>query len=166
MIEVRRVRPEEYAEAGDVTASAWGPLGSTDDQEWLSFRARVADVAGRDAVAAVYVATEGDRILGSVTLEMGDRIVDEENPAPLAPDEAHVRVLGVAPAARRRAVGQILMSHCANVARQDGKVRLTLNTSVKNSSAQSFYEAIGYMRLTDLELEDGTILCSYELKLR
>lgn len=69
MIEVRRVRPEEYVDAGEVTASAWGPTGSLEDQGWLSFRARIADVASRDAVAAVYIAAEGDRILGSVTLE-------------------------------------------------------------------------------------------------
>jgi ribosomal protein S18 acetylase RimI-like enzyme len=58
------------------------------------------------------------------------------------------------------------MSHCANVAREAGKARLTLNTSDNNASAQNFYEAIGYMRLTDLELDDGSKLCSYELKLR
>jgi ribosomal protein S18 acetylase RimI-like enzyme len=166
VIEVRRVRPEEYVDAGEVTASAWGPTGPLEDKGWLSFRARISDVAGRDAIAVVYVATEGDRILGSVTLEMGDRIVDEENSAPLAPDEAHVRVLGVAPAARRRAVGQILMTHCANVARENGKARLTLNTSVKNLAAQNFYETIGYKRLPDIELESGSKLCSYEFNLR
>jgi ribosomal protein S18 acetylase RimI-like enzyme len=166
VIEVRRVRPEEDVVAGEVTASAWGPAGSPEDQEWLSFRARISDVTSRDAVAIVYIATEDNCILGSVTLEMEDRIGDEENLTPLAIDEAHVRVLGVAPAARRRGVGQILMSHCADVARRNGKARLTLNTSVKNSSAQSFYQAIGYVRLTDLELEDGSKLCSYELKLR
>jgi ribosomal protein S18 acetylase RimI-like enzyme len=132
----------------------------------MSFRTRIADVASRDAVAAVYIATEDDRILGSVTLELEDRIVDGENSAPLAPDEAHVRVLGVTPAARRRAVGQILMNHCATLARQNGKARLTLNTSVKNVAAQSFYETIGYTRLPDIELGDGSRLCSYELKLR
>lgn len=164
-IEVRRVRPEEYADAGDVTASAWG-LGSPEDQEWSSFRERIADVASRDAVANVFIATDGDRILGSVTLEMEGRIGDEENSTPLLPDEAHVRVLGVAPGASRRGVGQLLMRYCADVARQNGKTRLTLNTSVKNSTAQAFYEAIGYKRLTDLELEDGSKLCSYELNLR
>lgn len=166
MIEVRRVRPEEYVDAGEVTASAWGTTGSLEDRRWVSFRARIADVASRDAVAAVYIATEDDRILGSVTLEMQDRIVDEENSAPLAPEEAHVRVLGVAPAERRRAVGQMLMRHSANVARQNGKVRLTLNTSVKNLVAQRFYETIGYVRLPDIELEDGPRLCAYVLNLR
>ena len=37
-----------------------------------------------------------------MTLELEDRIGDEENPTPLLPDEAHVRLLGVAPGALRR----------------------------------------------------------------
>lgn len=166
MIEVRRVCAEEYVDAGEVTASAWTPTGSLEDKGWLSFRARVADVASRDTVAAVYVATEDGRILGSVTLETEKRVVDKEDSTTLSPEEAHVRVLGVAPEARRRGVGRVLMSHCADVARKNGKARLTLNTSSKNVLAQNFYESIGYMRLSDIELADGSILCSYELNLR
>jgi hypothetical protein len=84
MIEVRRVRPDEYADAGEVTASAWQPIGSPDDPNWLAFRARVADIALRDRIASVYVATEGGHILGSVTLEVDARLADEDNPAPVA----------------------------------------------------------------------------------
>ena len=101
MIEVRRVRPDEYAEAGRATASAWQPIASPDDPAWLAFRSRIADVAGRDAAATVYVAIDDGRIVGSVTLEMSDRITDGDNPTALAPDEAHVRVLAVTPEARR-----------------------------------------------------------------
>ena len=84
----------------------------------------------------------------------------------LDPKNVPALMLGVAPGASRRGVGQLLMRYCADVARQNGKTRLTLSTSVKNSTAQAFYEAIGYKRLTDLELEDGSKLCSYELNLR
>jgi ribosomal protein S18 acetylase RimI-like enzyme len=58
------------------------------------------------------------------------------------------------------------MSHCADVARQNGKARLTLNTSLKNVTAQNFYESIGYVRLSNIQSANGSILCSYELKLR
>ena len=165
MIEVRRVRPDEYADAGEVTASAWQPIGSPDDPSWLAFRARVADIALRDRIASVYVATEGGHILGSVTLEVDARLADEDNPAPLAPDEAHVRLLAVTPAARRRGVGACLMSQCASVARERGKARLTLNTAEGNVTAQRFYEAIGFVRLANIVRDDGTALRSYGLTL-
>jgi len=113
VLEVRRVHPDEYADAAEVTASVWQPMGLPDDPGWLALRARVADIAGRDAVACVYVANEGSRILGSVTLELNDRVTDEDYPTPLAPDEAHVRLLAVTPAARRLGVGARLVSHCA-----------------------------------------------------
>ncbi len=164
MIEVRRVRPDEYLDAGEVTASAWEPAEALDEERWLSFRSQVADIAGRDSVAFVYVATNGGRILGSVTLETGRRI-DSENPKPLAPQEAHVRVLGVTPEARRQGDAGLLMNYCADVARRQGKDTLTLNTSVENAVAQSFYEAIGYVRLPDVDLKDGSRVCAYELNL-
>lgn len=157
--------PDEYADAGELTASAWHPMGSPDDPSWLAFRAYVADIAGRDAIAWVYVATEDGRILGSVTLELNDRVADEDNPTPRAPDEAHVRFLAVTPAARRLGVGARLMSHCALVARQNGKARLTLNTSEGNTTAQRFYEAIGFARLPDMIGQDGSTLRAYEFGL-
>jgi hypothetical protein len=54
-------------------------------------------------------------------------------------------------------------SHCASVAHQNGKARLTLNTSEGNATAQRFYEAIGFARLPDMIREDGSTLRAYEL---
>ncbi len=101
-------------------------------------------------------------MLGSVTLELDARIADSDNPGALATDEAHVRLLAVAPVARRLGVGRTLMEHCAAVARDRGKARLTLNTSQGNIPAQRFYEAIGFVRLPGRPLRDGSALCSYE----
>ena len=80
---------------------------------------------------------------------MSDRITDGDNPTALAPDEAHVRVRGDARGAHPHGVGERLMSHCASVARTKGKSRLTLNTSEANTTAQRFYEAIGFVRLPE-----------------
>ena len=161
MITIRRVRRAEYVEAGEVTASAWPPQGDLATAEWIEFHDRVADVAGRDAVAPVFIAILEGRIVGSVTLELRSRVADPDNPAPLASDEAHVRLLAVAPEARRRGVATALMEHCVETARREGKARLTLNTSAHNLGAQSFYEAIGFRRVDDARA-DGTAALSYE----
>jgi hypothetical protein len=79
VIEIRRVRPEEYVDVGVVTASAWVPRCSIDDREWRSFRDRIADVASRDILSAVYIATEAGLILGSVTLETAERVGELDN---------------------------------------------------------------------------------------
>lgn len=57
------------------------------------------------------------------------------------------------------------MRHCASVARQQGKARLTLNTSEGNATAQAFYESIGFAPLPNVVRDDGSTLRAYELKL-
>ena len=163
MISVRRVHPAEYVEAGEITASAWSPREPIETAEWIGFHDRVADVAGRDAVAPVFVAVIEGKIVGSVTLELESRVTDQANPALLGSDEAHVRLLAVAPEARRRGVATALMAHCVATARREGKARLTLNTSAHNAGAQSFYQAIGFQRRNDEVPADGSALVSYEL---
>ncbi len=160
------MRPAEYVEAGQITASAWSPKEPFETAEWTKFRDRVADVAGRDAVAPVFIAVMEGKIVGSVTLELESRVADPANPSPLRSDEAHVRLLAVAPESRRRGVATALMTHCVATARREGKARLTLNTSVHNAGAQRFYEAIGFQRRNDEVLADGSTLASYELDVR
>lgn len=164
MIEIRPVRPDEFAEAGRITASAWQPAGDADER-WLRFSARIADVAGRADITSVFVAVEGGRILASVTLELDGRMPDDVNPAPLRPGEAHIRLLGVAPEARRRGIARMLMEHCMRVAREHGKERLTLNTWSRNFGAQALYESMGFSRGEDIVAPTGFRAFTYEYAL-
>lgn len=64
-----------------------------------------------------------------------------------------------------------LVAYSTNAGLQSGpnrmlKVGPNQVITLRNSTAQSFYEALGYVRLADLELKDGSKLCQYELKLR
>ena len=64
------------------------------------------------------VAVEDGRVLGSLTLELDGRVRDEgeEGQRPLEPQEAHIRMLGVDPAARARGVARALMAESESVA--------------------------------------------------
>lgn len=165
MIEIHEVKPEEFEEAGRITASAWQRWDGADPEAWETFRQHIADVASRAQVGSVFVASKNRQILGSVTLELTERLPDEDNPGPLAKDEAHVRLLGVAPAARRRGVGRLLMEHCISVARAHGKHRLTVNTGDRNVAAQALYEGMGFVRGSDTGRPNGLIIRSYQLTL-
>ena len=92
-IEIREARPEEYAETGVVTANAYREFFS--ETEPHSYLEEIADVAGRAPRTTILVAVDGDRIVGSATLELDGRT--SEDAGPLAPDEAHIRMLGVDP---------------------------------------------------------------------
>jgi ribosomal protein S18 acetylase RimI-like enzyme len=54
--------------------------------------------------------------------------------------------LYVAPSARQRGVGHALLEAAAERGRRDGKLRMSLSTARTNLTAQSLYEALGWVR--------------------
>lgn len=161
--EVRDVRPVEYTEAGRVTALAYREFVGPTESDLDAYLDRIADVAGRAQRTRVLISAEGDSILGSVTLEMSERAEGEGDPLP--EHEAHVRMLGIHPGARRRGVARALMEACIEEARAAGKSLLTLNTTQRMKAAQAMYESMGFKREPDRVLPDGFCLFSYSLRL-
>jgi ribosomal protein S18 acetylase RimI-like enzyme len=162
-IEVRRALPQEYEEAGRVTALAYQEFVRPEDADWDRYLDRIADVGGRAGRTVVLVAVEDGRILGSGTLELEGRTEEGEPPVP--PDEAHLRMLGVHPEARRRGVARMLLDASMDEARRAGKRRLTLNTTHRMRAAQAMYEAFGFERMEDRVFPDGFVLLGYQKRL-
>lgn len=162
-IEVREVHPEEHAEAGAVTADSYREFVEAGGADWQEYLERIADVKGRATQAIVLVATEDGRILGTVTLELDGRIDDDHGT--LAPDEAHIRMLGVHPDARGRGIGALLMSASEARARTAGRTLVTLNTAGRMEAAQRMYESLGYERGEDWNVSEEFVLLSYSKRL-
>ncbi len=165
-ITIREARPEEYAEAGDVTAAAYAEFVRPEDADWRAYVEELRDVRSRAARAVVLVAVEDasdsndGRILGTLTLELSARI-DVDSP-PLPEDAAHVRMLGVLPEARRLGVARSLMEEAERRARAAGKTRLTLHTTERMKAAQKMYDSLGFSRAPDRVFPDGFVLLGYE----
>lgn len=159
-IEVRQARPEEYEEAGRVTAMAYREFVPAGNEDWQAYLRRIADVAERARRTTILVAAEGGRILGSATLELSTR-TDPDGDRPLRPEEAHVRMLGVDPDARRQGVARALMDACLELAGRAGKTLLTLHTTGRMRAAQGMYESLGFERGEDRVFPDGFVLLSY-----
>lgn len=167
-IEIREVRPDEYAEAGRATADSYREFATPGRAGWDDYLIRLADVADRVQRTTILVAVDGGHILGTVTLELEGRTDagrEGSESGPLEPGEAHVRMLGVAPDARGRGVGRLLMDACVAESRRAGKTLLTLNTTERMKIAQSMYESMGFRRTEDVVFPDGFVLMSYELPL-
>jgi ribosomal protein S18 acetylase RimI-like enzyme len=159
-VKVREARPDELAEAGEVTALAYREYVRPGETAWEEYLEHLADARGRATVATVLVAVEDGRVLGTASLELGERI-DDDDP-PLEPDEAHVRMLGVHPDARRRGVARALMDACFDRARSAGRTRMTLATTHRMRIAQRMYEGMGFRRGPDRAFPDGFVLLTYE----
>ena len=159
-MEVREIRPDEHDEAGRVTALAYREFVLPGETSWEEYLEEIADVTGRAGRSLVLVAVEDERILGSATLEFGERI-DDEDP-PLAADEAHIRMLGVDPDARGRGVASALIDSCFDRARRAGRSRMTLHTTERMPIARGMYERMGFHRLEDRVFPDGFVLLTFE----
>ena len=162
-IEVREATVDEHAEAGRVTAEAYREFVRPGDSDWNRYLQRIADVTDRAGRTTVLIAIEEGAILGSLTLELQGRVRDEsdEEHRPLAPEEAHIRMVGVAPTARGRGVARRLMAAAERAAREAGKTRMTLNTTERMRAAQAMYERLGYERTEDTVFPDGFVLLGY-----
>ncbi len=160
-IEIRPARPSEYPETGDLTRRAYVEFAPPGDEGWQGYLDELADAAGRAKRALVLVAVEDSAILGTATIELARRI-DPEDP-PLRPEEAHIRMVGVDPAARGRGIGRALMEACLAEARARGKTLVTLHTTKWMTAAQRMYESMGFVRGPDRVFESGFRLMSYSL---
>ena len=153
-MEIREATAAEHAETGRVTAEAY--RGFVRDQTYLS---RIADVADRATRTVILVAIDAGSILGSLTLELSMRVNADDDP--LEGHRAHIRMLGVAPAAQGRGIGRALMREAEARARTAGKSEMTLHTTQRMTAAQAMYQALGYERLPDEVLPDGFVLLGY-----
>lgn len=138
-MEVRRIRPEEHAAAGEVCVAAYDPLltGAEDD-----YRDRLRDVATRDAQAEVWVAALDDRVVGVVTYcPPGSpwREIGRE-------DEGEFRMLAVHPAAQGSGAGTALALLCEERARVDGATGMALSSLATMAAAHRIYARLGYVR--------------------
>lgn len=139
VVELRRIRPGEHAAAGDLCVAAYEPFltGAEDD-----YRERLHDVASRDVEAEVWVAVDGDRVLGNVTYcPPGSpwREIGRE-------DEGEFRMLAVDPAAQGAGAGTALAAHCEERAREHGAVGMALSSLAEMSAAHRLYTRLGYTR--------------------
>lgn len=163
-MEIRPVRPEEHEEAGLATASAYTRFVSSPD-DWNGYLRRLADIGSRADRTLVLAAVEAGRVVGTVTLELDDRVPGSRDRPALAEDEAHVRMLGVRPQDQGRGAGRKLMEAVLEEARRRGKRRITLDTTEAMVAAQRLYESMGFARGKDLVYDDGFRLRWYELEL-
>jgi ribosomal protein S18 acetylase RimI-like enzyme len=162
-MDVRIAAPEEHEAAGRVTADAYREFVRPGDDDWERYLARIADVGERADRTSIVVAVEDGRVLGSLTLELQGRVRDEGDTDhhPLADGEAHIRMLGVDPSARRRGIARRLMDEAERLARDAGKTEITLNTTKRMQAAQRMYEGLGYERTEDTVFPDGFVLLGY-----
>jgi ribosomal-protein-alanine N-acetyltransferase len=85
----------------------------------------------RHPESIVLLAEQGRRIAGFAIMDFGD-------------DSAHLNLLAVVPAQRRRRVGERLVAWLEETALTAGTFIVELELRAGNSAARAFYESLGY----------------------
>jgi ribosomal protein S18 acetylase RimI-like enzyme len=65
--------------------------------------------------------------------------------------ELDFRLLAVAPAARQRGIGRLLVEHVIVLAAQRGASRVVMNSGAQKTGAHQLYYSTGFTRLTERE---------------
>lgn len=161
--EIGLARPEEYEEVGELTVVANVSDRLVNDRYVPELR-RAADRAAAGELLVARDASAGE-LLGTVSLfrwDAGPRWAEGASPG-----DAVMRMLAVAPAARRGGIGRALTLECLRRARESGCRRLLLNTTPAMVAAQRLYEDLGFHRdpAGDSEPYPGVHLLAYWLPL-
>ena len=90
-----------------------------------------------DPNARAMVATQGDNVVGLITVHLRNTINHE---APIG----QITLLVVDEAIRSRGAGRALVAAAENWARSRGTRRITVTTALERSGAHAFYEKVGY----------------------
>ncbi|TMK20889.1 MAG: GNAT family N-acetyltransferase [Actinobacteria bacterium] len=166
-ITVREASPAEIDAVADLLAAAYieyepGSRDAAFRAEWDRYFAEIRDVSGRrDDGSILFVALDGDRIVGSATFYPPGSTEDRP------PGWAGVRLVGVHPDARGRGVARALTEECLRRARADGATAVGLYTSTIMTAARRLYERIGFVREPehDREFVPGLTLMRYRYDL-
>ncbi|HLK95720.1 MAG TPA: GNAT family N-acetyltransferase [Nocardioidaceae bacterium] len=160
-VEIRRARTPELDAVGQLTLAAY----SFDGFAHADYASRLSDAATRDREAEIWVAATPDELLGCVTYCPPGSPWRE-----LAGDDTdgEFRMLAVAPTARGRGVGSLLVHRCLDRSRELGQRRMLLCTDRRMVAAHRLYAAFGFTRLPALDWSPvaGVELLAYSLQLR
>ena len=162
---IRDARPDEREKVRTLTRLAYDEFSTTMSPEaWRALHAAVERVLHDSGAGECIVADDEGRIVGSVFLYPADVApYDGGNVQPLP----ELRLLAIAPNARRRGIGRALVDECIRRSKMSGAAALGLHTSKSLGAAIAMYEAMGFRRVPerDFQPEGAELVQGYQLAL-
>lgn len=155
-VTVRVAHDEDERAAGELTAEAYVADGLLRDADPYAEELRDAHRRAREAcllVAAVPTGDGREAVVGSVTLApYGSSYAEIAEP-----DELELRMLAVAPEARRRGVAEDLLHAALREAVARGARRVVLSMLDAATSARRLYDRLGFVPRPDRDWGHGDV---------
>ena len=165
-VTVRDARDDERGAIAALTLGAYGEYATLmAPAAWTGLEQAVRAALASDEGAERIVAVDGDALLGSVMLFPA--AADAYGGLTGGATCPEVRLLAVAPEARGRGIGQLLVDECVRRAQRAGATELGLHTSRSMRSAMRLYERMGFVRVPerDFQPEGAELVEGYRLVL-
>jgi ribosomal protein S18 acetylase RimI-like enzyme len=140
-MEIRLAVPEEYDAVGELTVEAYTHDGFVRGDYAMTLRA----AADRAAKAELWVAADGDGLLGTVTYCPVGSVYREIG----RDDEGEFRMLGVAGRARGQGIGRALTERCIERTREQSLRRIVMSSANYMATAHRIYERLGFTRIPE-----------------
>jgi len=153
-IEIRMATPDDASLIAAVLYDSFLEYESLYTRDAFAATVLTGDqIRGRIGQGRVWVALWNDAIVGTVSAVPKD-------------DELYIRSMAVAPSARGRRVGELLLRQIESSALAEGYMRLTLVTTPFLTRAIRLYDRFGFQRVDgDLDNLFGTPLIAMEKRL-
>lgn len=145
-MEIRPAAPNEFPAIGELLVDAYCGLEGYPMSD--RYEDELRNVAERAADSLVLVAVDGERVVGTITF-----VPDAASSAAEFDDStgAGIRMLAVAPAARRAGLGRALTEACLEVAQARRRRTVYLHTTSWMPAARRMYEAMGFVHDPNLD---------------
>lgn len=120
---------------------------------WEDYRQNILTTLADVLPAEQIVAERNSIIVGTVLMYPADTVFTLDDGTAVRLKSPEVRLLAVAPAARKQGIGRALMRECIERARRAGSSALTLHTTDLMQVAMQMYEHMGFVRAPELDFE-------------
>lgn len=160
--QIRRAEAADLDAIGAITVRAYVEGGFMHPES--DYAETLADARDRAEKAELWVAVEGDgEVLASVTFAPPGSEYNEV----ASPGEGELRMLAASPEARGRGIGEALVRHCVQRARDLGLTAVVLSTQPTMAAAHRIYEAVGFRRTPEKDWSPipGVDLLAFRLDL-
>jgi ribosomal protein S18 acetylase RimI-like enzyme len=138
-VQIRLARPTELAAVGDLTVAAYDAFTLGPEDPYVT---QLRDAAARAREAELWVAADGERVLGAVTS------CPEGSPwrEVARPGEGEFRMLAVHPDAQGRGAGEALVRHVLDRWTAAGTPVVVLSSLPQMTAAHRLYGRLGFRR--------------------
>lgn len=151
-IVVRDARPDEFPIVAELTRRAYAEYAAImEPNAWAGLSNAIETALAGDEPVERIIAEENGRIVGSAMLYAPDANAYGDVARRVRWPE--VRLVSVAPDARRRGIARALMDECVRRARETGATEIGLHTSRSMRAAIRMYQSMGFERAPEHDFQ-------------